>query len=235
MLNVRQPSGFQFPSSRSATLLVSSSNGPVCHSGAAGQCYAEDLYARAAEHFVCLCRQYADQLALGDTFLMAVPVGGLFGATTRPGAHDLEEHRRVPEREHDRAQELCGNEIALVAISRGTLSPNWRPLCPAESSFLSQLYPRCWWAPPRLPKAGVGAVAGGGAVVVGAQVVAAVVARAAVAPRAETAVLRLREVQARRLRNLGIRERRAPAPMLVETIRTPAPGLILMIPIPKIE
>jgi hypothetical protein len=70
--------------------------------------------------------------------------------------------------------------------------------------------------------------------VVGAPVAAAVEAQAAVAPRAEAAVVRLREVQARRLRTLETRERRARAPMLVVTIRTPTPGLILMIPIPKI-
>jgi hypothetical protein len=70
--------------------------------------------------------------------------------------------------------------------------------------------------------------------VVEAPVAAAVEARAAVVPQVETAVVRLKEVQARRLRTQGIRERRGPVPMLVGTIRTPTPGLSLMIPIPKI-
>jgi hypothetical protein len=74
---------------------------------------------------------------------------------------------------------------------------------------------------------GTAALAQGGGV---APVAAAVEARAAVAPRAETAVVRLREIQARG----GIRERQARAPMLVGTIRTPTPGLTLMIAIPKI-
>jgi hypothetical protein len=85
-----------------------------------------------------------------------------------------------------------------------------------------------------LAQGGGGGGGGGGGAVVGVPVAAAVAARAAVAPRAETAVVRLREVQARRLRILGIQERRGRAPMLVGTIRTPTPGLILMIPIPKI-